>query len=537
MMLIAHNIQENPLNQAVRALVVSLGLFLAIFAVLNWLTKNRALAALMTSILACIFFFYGHLHVFGELYRSTLGYNIFSHRFLLPLCGVVFVLVVWFLRKAQSISEVTNVFNIAAVILLLFPLYQITIHQYRQATQRSFVGIDTQVLNIQQNPDFAPDVYYIILDKYTRADVLQEEFSFDNSAFIQGLEQRGFYVAECSLSNYSTTKFSLTSSLNLQYLDVLFPDVVGGSGEGIIMDAYLQNNFVRAFFERRGYSVVSFQNDFYGTEWRNADYFIEVESSLRDTERLSHLLTGQADTEEESSLASIVRSLIFSLNLSKFEWLLMQTTSLRVVTDYLASQADDAGSTYLDDLRQYYLVKLVLEEAHEAVEIPGPKFYYLHLAAPHDPFVFTATGEFKSILQDEDKIAYWEEGYIPQVEYVNDQMLSLVDKILEHSETPPIIVIQGDHGIPWFGRNTDGRQYQYTEILNAYFLPYGGQTELYDSITPVNSWRLILSEVFDVPLDLLEDRSYSYDVANSPFDHELYEERFAACRLRKTSLP
>ena len=44
---------------------------------------------------------------------------------------------------------------------------------------------------------------------------------YDNSEFLNSLRQRGFYVADCSQSNYAYTEFSLTSSLNYDYLDNL----------------------------------------------------------------------------------------------------------------------------------------------------------------------------------------------------------------------------------------------------------------------------------------------------------------------------
>jgi hypothetical protein len=64
-----------------------------------------------------------------------------------------------------------------------------------------------------------PDIYYIILDGYGRADMLQALYGFDNSMFVNALEQRGFVVASESQSNYHRTLLSLSSSLNMQYLD------------------------------------------------------------------------------------------------------------------------------------------------------------------------------------------------------------------------------------------------------------------------------------------------------------------------------
>ena len=66
-----------------------------------------------------------------------------------------------------------------------------------------------------------PDIYYIILDGYGRADMLQIIHGFDNSMFMESLEQRGFVVASESQSNYARTLLSLSSSLNMQYLDMM----------------------------------------------------------------------------------------------------------------------------------------------------------------------------------------------------------------------------------------------------------------------------------------------------------------------------
>ena len=45
-------------------------------------------------------------------------------------------------------------------------------------------------------------------------------------------------------------------------------------------------------------------------------------------------------------------------------------------------------------------------------------------------------------------------------------------------------------------------------ILNALYLPDDGAAELYDSMTPVNTFRVIFNTYFDTDFDLLEDRSY-----------------------------
>ena len=66
-----------------------------------------------------------------------------------------------------------------------------------------------------------PDVYFIVLDTYTRGDALIRDFGYDNSAFLEELRSMEFYIADCSRSNYEKTQGSLIATLNLNYLPAL----------------------------------------------------------------------------------------------------------------------------------------------------------------------------------------------------------------------------------------------------------------------------------------------------------------------------
>ena len=52
-------------------------------------------------------------------------------------------------------------------------------------------------------------------------------------------------------------------------------------------------------------------------------------------------------------------------------------------------------------------------------------------------------------------------------------------------------------------------------ILNAYYLPDSGAKRLYSSITPVNTFRLILNQYFKTKYKLLEDVSYFSPLENA----------------------
>ena len=66
-------------------------------------------------------------------------------------------------------------------------------------------------------------------------------------------------------------------------------------------------------------------------------------------------------------------------------------------------------------------------------------------------------------------------------------------------------------------------------ILNAYYLPDGGERVLYEGITPVNSFRMIFDQYFGASYDKLEDASYFSDYKN-PFKYTVVKNSRPGCR-------
>jgi len=86
-----------------------------------------------------------------------------------------------------------------------------------------------------------------------------------------------------------------------------------------------------------------------------------------------------------------------------------------------------------------------------------------------------------------------------------------LEAILSESARPTIIVRQGDHGpgamLDWADVDNTYLK-ERMPILNAYYLPNNGDIHLYDSITPVNTFRVIFNHYFGTDYELLDDKSY-----------------------------
>ncbi|MGE5222457.1 MAG: hypothetical protein ACM3PY_08475, partial [Omnitrophica WOR_2 bacterium] len=104
-------------------------------------------------------------------------------------------------------------------------------------------------------------------------------------------------------------------------------------------------------------------------------------------------------------------------------------------------------------------------------------------------------------------------GYRNQVKYLNSRVIPLLEKVLSRSKNPPVIILQGDHGSLARASSPSARM----AILNAYYLPGTGKQQLYASISPVNSFRVIFNAFLGGQFKLLPDRSYYFDKKSGGF--------------------
>jgi hypothetical protein len=118
-------------------------------------------------------------------------------------------------------------------------------------------------------------------------------------------------------------------------------------------------------------------------------------------------------------------------------------------------------------------------------------------------------------------------------------MEQTINAILSRSASPPVIIIQGDHG-PGSRLNWTSPEgsclWERTSILNAYYLPGAGKEQLYPSITPVNSFRVILNAYFGAQLEQLPDRTYftSHKLENQVID--ITSERSSLLNCKETQV-
>jgi hypothetical protein len=321
-----------------------------------------------------------------------------------------------------------------------------------------------------------PDVYYVILDGYARADALATHYGFDNAPFLNALRERGFMVADRSSSNYPYTYLSLASSLNERYLT----DDIARAEAYRTYVSLIRSATVPQRFRERGYRYDLIRSAWAGTSG----------SPLAD-----EVLGPDQALQNEFEAAILDQSLLRGL------------VPQPSIADYHHA-AFDALETVSAD--------------------PRPTFTFSHIVAPHPPYVLDRDGTV--VLDTAALRGQWggpdnERGYIEQVRFVNDRVLEAIDRILAASTTRPIIVLQGDHGT-WSSRFEPGAAHQDVvaermSILNAYLVPDEVRALLYARMTPVNTFRAIDRGLFGEPVELLADESW-YGAGGPPSNLESY---------------
>jgi hypothetical protein len=478
--LLANNISQVQAWTAIRPLVISVAGGVLLYVLLWLILRSWSRAALLTTLLLIWFFSYGHIY---NLLKpvSVLGFPAGRHRLIFPILTFIFAGLGWLILRSRSdLSKLTFPMNIIASLLVVIQIITIAGYtiRYNTAAVSSPTPEQAAVNRLTPaDPDQMPDIYYIILDAYTRQDALQTYFDFNNQPFIDELKKMGFYVASCSRSNYTSTELSLSSSLNMDYLPELSRKFIEGSTDRNALPELMKHNRLRQELEAIGYQSTSFQDEYYWATWDDADILMTATPA------------GQA-----------LRSL------RPFEAMLLRDTAVSFLVDagsvLFKDWAEQVNFPYADHINQ---VLFMLDKLENMASLSGPKLVFAHVLVPHMPFVFKPDG---SIEQDENYYRdssnpinddYYKKGYIAQVQFTNNRILPVLKKIISESKVPPVIILQGDHGVKDFNRPA---------ILNAYYMP-GAARELYPAITPVNSFRLVLNHYFGADYDLLPDMSYT----------------------------
>jgi hypothetical protein len=488
--LLSSNIYEVDPRVVLRPLLVTASATAILMGLLRILLRSWHKAALIATLVVVTFFSYGHLY--GVVKNSqVLGFIVGRHRYLLPTLGLLTIAVAWWVaRSHRRFQNLTVILNVVGIVLVALPVMQLGAFamQTRPPDSRSEDAAASSASLSMPESGSLPDVYYIVLDTYGRADVLERDYGFDNSAFLEELEELGFYIAECSRTNYGNTRGSLTTALNMDYVIPTYTtqeEILSALQDTWLL---LKHSEVRRLLEGIGYKTIAFDTGYEWSRLKDADIYLSIE---RDPLALQGL-----DPFEELLVNNSAALVLAQREIQAFS--------------ALAQEIDDRVPHAGFPLERYVEGQLfILDQLPEIARLSEPTFAFVHILTTHAPYVFDPNGE---IWSDEGFYYgpkkepidewHWQTGYTSSIEFTNKRMSEILQSIIENSDDPPIIIMQGDHGL---------REENLLEILSAYHLPDGVDAGLYPSISPVNSFRIVFDGYFGTDYGLIDDQSFADD--------------------------
>lgn len=425
----------------------------------HYIVKDRIKAGIITSL--CLTPILNYKYLVEAIYSLT-NIAIRLRYAIVPLI-LIWSICIYYLFKSRRSFYRTNLFlNCMAIVFLLSVIPDIVnyigIRQINQSGVSIATNADVRLIKSGEKkvPAEFPDIYYIITDAHTSCKSLKRFWRYDESGFIQHLSEKGFYVATESRSNYGSTTPSMATSLNM---DDLLKKLFGQIKSKFIYACthnLIKENVVVKLLGSDGYKIINLSPFDLGS---NKAFYPKMFWPDSYSVWMNYL--------EKTIFLPILRY-------------------LRVL--------HTGGDIKVFNGRIISLLN----------EIPGqfrvrPIFVYAHLLMPHPPYFFDANGketQWESTNFDTRK-------YLQYLIFTDKILTHIIDNIISKSRIPPIIILQGDHGsriLP--GKNNDIERFT---ILNAYFLPHGGNQLLYKSISPINTFRIIFNKYFGANLPLIHD--------------------------------
>jgi len=472
--LYSHNAGELYLSQLAAPLLVAGLSSLLLWWALSLIFRDRRRAALLSSLFWVWFFSFGHLH---RLVMRSPAADLAAPK------TAIFVAIYWTLLligagflivQRRGATGLSSMLNIAAGVVVAWHALTIGGYEFKRvlAYQRLRQAGRINLID-PARAGVCPNIYYIILDGYGRADVLRDIYHYDNRPFLQYLTRKGFHVVPQAQAGYCQTALSLAAGLNMEYLDRVAARVGVSSNDLAPLAKMIEHNRLFKLLRPRGYRIVAFSSEYAPLDLRSADIYLGGRSRLTEFQRVT-----------------------------------LATTPLPVLLG--------AGALESNYQPHAQAVLYTFEHLADTTRLKPPVFVFAHIMCPHPPFVFGPDGPDtpRELRFRKDELR----EYVEQVQFVNRQTQRAVDALLAAARWPTVIIIQSDHGpssrTDWFSvERTDARER--LGALVACYLP-GGDLRLDDDLSSVNLFRIVLNRYFGANLPLLPNDSY-YSTSGQPY--------------------
>lgn len=270
----------------------------------------------------------------------------------------------------------------------------------------------------QTDPD-RPDVYYIVLDRYTNNTVLDKQFNFDNSNFTDFLKDKGYTVNEDAKSHYPYTAISISSTMSADYT----------------------NQFVQPFKDSQPQSRTLYHN----LIWQSP-----VIKAMQQAGYKYHNIGSTYGATYKAPLAQIDQMWQYDLNILGWH------KRLRTIEAIAFEQSPYSQFSRLSpgwpikftakNDTQYLNEQLDELDKLSTTQKQGGRLIFAHMLIPHQPYYFNADGSLSTRPEADNVGKPIKDKYIGQIIYINSQIQKLVEQIHKNSGGKAIVILNSDEG-------------------------------------------------------------------------------------------
>jgi hypothetical protein len=424
--------------------------------------------------------------MFTESFKKINNIEIPYNTVFLILWSIIFVILVLILKK-KSFKGVDSFLNIVSVVLIVFTLFNILKNPKLIKWTDEIAKIEIKK-DIKVNKNY-PDIYYIIVDRYARNDVLKKYYNFDNSEFTNYLKEKRFFFADKTLSNYPTTTMSLASIFNMKYLNFFTDEYGKKQSDFKPVVKTLRNNEVGRLLKEKGYTYINMGSWWWLTQkFNDADYNFNSKGLVND----------------------------------EFTVRFLETTLFSEISNYILPEKYKLN--FRNEQKNIALYQV--EKLKGIVKMDSPKFVFVHLLIPHNPYVFDKDCNYvnEKITKNQKEM----KNYLDQLQCTNKFLKEMINNILDNSKKEPIIVLQSDEGphpikspLPkdnyWRAADTIALEEKF-KVLNILYLPGIDYTTLSNDLSPINTFILIFNSYLGENFEYLPAKTYLFEDQGHIFD-------------------
>lgn len=390
-------------------------------------------------------------------------------------------------------------------------------------TIRDQLGYSYPVATIEaakQTSKTKPNIYYLVLDRYASNETLERQYSYDNSGWTNFLSDQGFVTRQNAYSNYPFTPQSVSSTLAMDYLTDLgkrFKDDAPGFQTGFPYRSILDNPPIAKELQQHGYAYnqVSSWWDF----TRNSPT-----ANTEPTRSFRLRVFGKAFWQTDFQRDIINKSILSPLLLKGM------TFGNKTIIKYDLD----------NDPRMNFEAQMAALKQLAGAGSKQPQFTFAHILSPHDPYVFTETGEKPTYGPDRTDDGLDEsQKYTKQLTYVNGRFKDLI-RTIRTKDKNAIVIIQADEG-PYpkeFRGALSPKHYfdpinlpvdtmqQKFGIQASYYMPGMTTQQVAEGIdSSVNVFRFVLNNYLGYSLELLPDCQFAAGNKYYMFRYQLVSDK------------